>query len=471
MTDPGRGGPAIRIANLTKVYRVYDRPLDVLWEAVSGRPRHRDFYALDDVSLEIRRGEVVGLIGANGAGKSTLLKILAGTLDRTAGQVDVHGKVSAILELGTGFNPDLSGRENIRLGGLCLGMTRAEIDAKTEAIIDFSGVRPFIDQPFKTYSSGMQSRLTFATAMSLDPDIFIVDEALATGDAVFVQKSVRRIREICKSGSTVLLVSHGTALLGQLCHRCVWLDGGKVRLVGAPIEVVRAYDLHVHQQLGGDEGRVEAVVADPQGAAAAHGRITDAERFPDPQTRLAYRVGPVFIDRVELLDGAGRPEAQFAAEGDLRVRVHYRCEGEPPAETLGMALALNRQEDLLCVAQCFTQNLEAGETPATYEASPHRRRAGRRGVVEARLSPLQLRPGKYWLSVGLLANVPCNWTFYDYHHFGYELTVGAGVRTFASAVYPNVAWTHAALAAPATADDQPPPAETIPLAPPLAAAG
>jgi ABC-type polysaccharide/polyol phosphate transport system ATPase subunit/SAM-dependent methyltransferase len=437
-----RAESAIEVAGLSKIYRVYDRPIDVIWEAVSGRPRHREFHALNNVSLNIRRGEVVGLIGSNGAGKSTLLKILAGTLDRTAGDVNIRGKVSAILELGTGFNPDLTGRENIRLGGMCLGMSRDEIDAKTDSIIEFSGVRDFIDQPFKTYSSGMQSRLTFSTAMSLDPDIFIVDEALATGDAVFVQKCVRRIKDICKSGSTVLLVSHGTSLLGQLCHRCVWLDAGQVRMVGAPIEVIRAYDLFVHQQLDDGAGRIETMEVEPQTASETYSSVTDAEVLPDPQQRIVYRVGPIVIDKVEMLDGEGTAKPQFSSEDVLRVRVSYHCDGEIPNETLGMAIAINRQEDLVCATQCFTQNLEPGETPESYDRMAHRVRPGESGVIEARLSPLQLRRGKYWLSVGLLANVPTNWSFYDYHHFGYELVVGPSQREFASVFYPNVAWRH-----------------------------
>ncbi|RYF30919.1 MAG: ABC transporter ATP-binding protein, partial [Comamonadaceae bacterium] len=239
---------AIQVRDLVKEYEVYAKPIDLALEVLTRKPRHQIFRALDSVSFDVMRGEVLGIIGANGAGKSTLLKLITGVLEPTSGQVDIEGRVTAILELGLGFNPEYSGRENIYLSGLLYGMDRQEITRKIDDIIEFSGLAAFIERPVKTYSSGMHSRLAFSIATAVDPDILIIDEALAAGDSAFVQKCMRRIRQLCSHGRTVLLVSHGTGLLAQLCQRVMWMESGQVKMVGPAINVVQAYDLAAHEQ-------------------------------------------------------------------------------------------------------------------------------------------------------------------------------------------------------------------------------
>ena len=202
---------------------------------------YTDFWALRDVSLEVRPGETVGIVGANGAGKSTLLKVIARILRPTGGRARVNGRVAPLLELGAGFDPELTGRENIYLNGAILGCSRREMDHKVDRIVEFAEVGEFIDAPLRTYSTGMTARLGFAVATDADPDIVIVDEVLAVGDEAFQRKCLARLDAFRNKGVTILLVSHNAALIRSLCHRAAWLHRGQLRALGPAAEVVAEY--------------------------------------------------------------------------------------------------------------------------------------------------------------------------------------------------------------------------------------
>lgn len=235
---------AIRLENARKTFQIYARPADRLKQTIFGgnnKKFYSEFTAIQDVSLDIKRGETVGIIGRNGSGKSTLLQMICGILAPTSGRVEINGRIAALLELGAGFNPDFTGRENVYLKGIILGMTRKEIDERYESIVEFADIGQFIDQPVKTYSSGMYVRLAFATAINSDPDILVVDEALAVGDEVFQRKCFARIEQIKNNGATILFVSHNAGSIIQLCSRAVLLDQGEFLLEGHPKLVVNQY--------------------------------------------------------------------------------------------------------------------------------------------------------------------------------------------------------------------------------------
>src|SRR2546421_11117985 len=235
--------PALRIDNVSKQYRTYARPGDRLKESLTrGRlRRHKEFWALRDISFEVERGATVGLVGPNGCGKSTLLQIIAGTLEPTHGEVLHEGRIAALLELGAGFDPEFTGLENVYMNASLLGLSRRETDALFPRIERFAEIGAFIYQPVKTYSSGMYVRLAFAIAASVEPDILVVDEALAVGDAVFQHRCVRRIKDLQESGTTVLFVSHDLAAVRALCSRAILLNGGRVVSDGRPIDVLNHY--------------------------------------------------------------------------------------------------------------------------------------------------------------------------------------------------------------------------------------
>jgi ABC-type polysaccharide/polyol phosphate transport system ATPase subunit len=290
---------AISVRSLHKSYRVWNHPRDLLLEGLTGRARHQDFQALSGLSFDVPQGSVVGLVGRNGAGKSTLLRIVAGTLDATSGEVQTAGRIAAILELGTGFHPEYSGRENVFLGGLCLGLSRREIEQRFDEIVDFAELREFIDNPFRTYSSGMQARLTFSVATCVDPDILIIDEALGVGDARFQLKSFDRIRQFKQRGKSILLVSHNIAQIVSICDRAILLERGQILQDGDPNTVGKIY----HEML-----------FSPQRGETALCRLEDAGS-DGPRNEGADPSSVISADVPTAMSGADdKPGAQINAE-------------------------------------------------------------------------------------------------------------------------------------------------------------
>ena len=298
---PG-SSPVVSMSGVAKFHLIFERPEDRLKQILlpriqkvfGVRPKqyYKEFWALKDVSLEISKGETVGIIGRNGAGKSTLLQILCGTLAPTAGKVSTSGRIAALLELGSGFNPEFTGRENVYFNATVLGLTKQEIDSRFSDIEAFAGLGDFIDRPVKTYSSGMFVRLAFAVVAHVDADVLIIDEALAVGDAVFTQKCMRFLRRFKEKG-TLVFVSHDIHSVLNLCESAVWLDGGQVRLVGEAKEVVESYIQDTMQEISGldvcmEKGSVEredSSSSDHQGGSkVVQGTgLADAER---PQITL-----------------------------------------------------------------------------------------------------------------------------------------------------------------------------------------
>lgn len=249
---------AIRVENLGKCYQIYDKPHHRLLQMLvrSHKKYFRDFWALKDVSFEVKRGETVGIVGRNGSGKSTLLQLICGTLSPTCGNLETNGRIAALLELGSGFNPEFTGRENIYLNGAVLGLSKEEIDARYDDIVAFADIGDFIDQPVKTYSSGMVVRVAFSVAINVNPQILVVDEALSVGDAAFQRKCMRRLEELTSSGVTLLFVSHDTEIVKKICSSAIYLVQGAIKCQGTAKDICIEYERDL---FGASRGRGEDI--------------------------------------------------------------------------------------------------------------------------------------------------------------------------------------------------------------------
>lgn len=294
----------LSVKNVSKRYEIYDKPSKRLWQMLcAGRHNFfREFWALQDVSFDIRRGESWGIIGRNGAGKSTILKIITGTLQATKGRVERHGKIAALLELGSGFNPEFTGRENVFLNASILGLSRKETEARYKEIIEFADIGRFIDQPVKKYSSGMKVRLAFAVQIMVQPDILIVDEALAVGDMFFQQKCMARMRKLREAGTTLLFVSHSLGTVRNLCDKAVYLDHGRVVAIGDSKTVCNQYQL----------SEVKKVTSPAAVAPTKNSTASVKAATPAKERVFLYREDPLVNKRCTERRGSGEVKVMAA---------------------------------------------------------------------------------------------------------------------------------------------------------------
>jgi lipopolysaccharide transport system ATP-binding protein len=321
---------ALRVDDVSKQYRTYARPGDRLKESLTrGRlRRHQEFWALQNISFEIEKGATVGIVGPNGCGKSTLLQIIAGTLEPTHGQVWHEGRIAALLELGAGFDPEFTGVENVYLNASLLGFSRRETDALLPHIERFAEIGEFLYQPVKTYSSGMYVRLAFAIAASVDPDILIIDEALAVGDAVFQHRCLRRIKDLHERGATVLFVSHDAAAVRALCSRAILLKAGSIVTDGKPADVLNRYQKIIMEREEAYEVASGAV------------KQTQSADLPTAPLRYTYRHGDGSAEIIgaELVDSSGRT-LEIAESGEaLKLRILARLKSDLDDPVVGFLI-------------------------------------------------------------------------------------------------------------------------------------
>jgi len=280
---------AISVANISKMYRIFDKPEDRLKDGLLwrwGKRYGREFWALKDISFEVKKGESVGIIGRNGSGKSTLLQIIAGTLQPTSGSVQVNGRVAALLELGSGFNPDYTGRENVYMNAAILGLTKEETDAKFDAIASFADIGQFLDQPVKTYSSGMVVRLAFSVQTMIEPDILIVDEALAVGDSLFQKRCFQKMEKLLSDGTTLLFVSHDQESVRTLTAKAILLKGGLSKCQGTPSEVILEYRKELHDDEKAYFASLSKDLQTKAGSDDAVSKRSDNLSFGDADARI-----------------------------------------------------------------------------------------------------------------------------------------------------------------------------------------
>ncbi len=402
----------IELVNVSKIYRRYSgRQFATLKSALLKRSLLRDlrpeetFMALKDVSFSVPKGSTLGVIGRNGSGKSTALKLVAGITKPSAGTVKVAGRVSALIELGAGFHPEISGRENVFINGIMLGLSKREVAERFDDIVDFAELREFIEAPVKTYSSGMYMRLGFAVAIHVDPDVLLVDEVLAVGDESFTHKCLDKFGDLRRRGKTILIVTHSLGLVERLCDNAVWLDGGEKQTEGDPKRVVGAYLAAVEETEERQMAATTARAVHDAGPTAPAGNM-----FHATEGRWGSR--EIEISGVELLGPEGQPSFVFHSGDAVAVRFHVRA--AQPATDFVFGVSVFNAEGVCC----FGTNTDLEQMTST-------RIEGDADVTFA-IDQLDLVEGTYKLDVAVHRR---DGAPYDYHRQLYTFRVKSKVHT------------------------------------------
>lgn len=389
---------AVEVRGISKNYPLTESQLGRLrhlFGAAKGAPRG-GLWALRDVSFSVARGEMFGIIGANGSGKSTLLQIIAGILQPTSGEFQVNGRLAALLELGSGFSPEFTGRDNVYLNGALLGFSREEIDARFETIERFAEIGDFISQPIRTYSTGMVLRLAFSVAAHVDPEILIVDEALAVGDIAFRQRCMRRIHELRAQGATILFVSHESSDVKALCERCLWLANGTMQAIGEADEVVAQY-----------------LSASVRKEAEQHELVAPASSVPSPASGVSgHRYGDnrVSILGADVVDVRGRPVHDMAAQDRLLLRMRFQAKAPVASPIAGFLVRNTRGENIF------------GTNTARENYPLQAMKAGDTQNVDFHWTAPGLAPGVYRISVAVSDGSLDEFAVCDYIEDALELT-------------------------------------------------
>ena len=383
---------AIRVQDITKIYRLYNRQRDRLWESLGldFKKNYKEKHALSHVNFEVKKGETVGIIGTNGSGKSTMLKLITGVLTPTSGQIQVDGRISALLELGAGFNMEYTGIENVYLNGTMIGFTKEEIDQRLQSIIDFADIGDYINQPVKSYSSGMFVRLAFAVAINIDPEILIVDEALSVGDVFFQSKCYRKFEDFKREGKTILFVSHDLSAISRYCDRAILLNQGDKVFEGTPKEAIDIYKKVLVDQFHKGTGTSDAVSGagtDSQNPGQGSSKPMWKDMFPANPSLVEYGEKNAEIIDYGLYDEKGLPTSNFlkGSEFTVKMKIHAR-------ETVLEPIFAFTIKNLKGIEICGTNTtMEKIPVPTMKDGDEH---------VVTFTQKIDLQGGEYLLSLG-----------------------------------------------------------------------